>query len=112
MSFTLRMELIIFSILFMILILWNVKNEKISMKYAIIWLLCGFFMIVSIAIPNFIEKMSDIIGFETTSNMVFFFGIIILLFISFNLTLIVSKQSLTIRKLIQELSIINSKKLK
>jgi hypothetical protein len=66
-------------------------------------------MIVSVIIPNLIETISNLLGFETPSNMIFLVAIIVLLYISFTLTVIASRQSSKIRLLIQELSILKGK---
>lgn len=110
MSLILRVELILFAIICMISILWVVKKEKLLIKYALVWLLSGFSMIVAVIIPNFIEKVSHILGFETASNMIFLVGILILLGLVFSLTIISSKHSERIRLLIQEISMLKSEK--
>jgi hypothetical protein len=110
MSLVLRLELVIFAIICMILILWVVKKEKLLMKYALVWLLSGFLMIIAVIIPNFMEKISGLLGFEKTSNMIFLGAFALLLYITFSLTIIVSKQSSQIRLLTQEVSILKSKK--
>jgi hypothetical protein len=110
MSLNLRVELIIFALLCIIMVLWVVKKEKLLMKYALVWLVSVFLMIIAILIPSFIERVSVLLGFETTSNMIFFFGIIVLLYIAFTLTIIVSKQSSRIRLLVQEVSLLKKKK--
>ncbi len=106
MPFNLRIELLIFVILFCLVILYFVKKDKLLMKYAIIWLLAGFIMFIAVVIPNFIETISALLGFEIVSNMIFLFGFLILMGIVLSLTAIVSKQSEKIRLLIQEVSIL------
>jgi hypothetical protein len=110
MGILLRIELIVFAVLFMLMILWIVKKEKLLIKYALVWLISGFLMIVAVTIPNFIEKLSSFLGFETTSNMMFLIGFLLLLYICLTLTVIVSKQSSKIRLLVQEISLMKSER--
>lgn len=109
MTITLRIELIIFALLSIIFILWTVKKEKLLIKYALLWILAGCLILVAVIIPNFIESIAKLLGFATPSNMIFLVAIIILLYISFSLTIVVSKQSSRIRLLIQELSLLKKK---
>jgi hypothetical protein len=94
----------------MTLIFWVVKKEKLLIKYALVWLLSGFLMIVAVLIPSFIEQISKLLGFQTASNMIFFLGFVVLIYITFTLTVVVSKQSSRIRLLIQEVSLLKKKK--
>ncbi len=109
MSVILRTELIIFALIWIIFILYNVKREKLLMKYALVWLSSGLLMIIAVIIPNFIERLSELLGFQTSSNMIFLGAFIVILYITFTLTIIVSRQSSKIRLLIQEVSILKAK---
>lgn len=101
------LALVIFS--FLLTIINFIKKDNISIKYSLIWLASCFLMIVAILIPNFLESMSNFLGFELVSNMIFMIAIIILLAISFSFTIIVSRQTQKIRLLVQEVSLLKSK---
>jgi len=75
----------------------------------LVWLSSGFITIILIIIPNFLEIISDLLGFKLVSNMVYMIAIIILLMISFCFTVIVSRQTNKIRLLIQELSLLKER---
>lgn len=109
MPIVLRIELIIFALVSMIFIFWAVKKDKLLLKYALVWLICGFLMILAIIIPNLIENLSKMMGFEASSNMIFLGGFAILFCITFSLTIIISRQSSKIRLLIQEVSLLKGK---
>lgn len=109
MTLMLRIELMIFSLFCIITILIAVKKEKLLMKYALIWLTAAAFMIISVSVPKIIYKVSSFLGFEVTSNMIFFLGIILLLYIVFILTMTISKQAAMINLLIQEVSLLKHK---
>ena len=108
MTLVLRIELIVFVIVFLVLVLFALYKEKLRLKYALLWLFAGFLMLCATLIPNFIEQISRLLGFETASNMIFLAGFIIVLGISFALTIVVSNQSQKIKLLVQEVSMLKS----
>lgn len=66
-------------------------------------------LVVAIMMPKFIEKMTKVFGFETSSNMIFCITIFILFYIVFKLTLKLSKEQERTVNLTQELSILKAK---
>ena len=102
----LKFELIALVIIMGIVILLTLRAEKITIKYAIVWLAAIFILLLILLIPNILEPISQLLGFEVLSNMVFLIGIIALYCIVFSLTIIISNQSKKIRLLIQEISIL------
>ncbi len=57
--------------------------------------------------PRLTDWAAHLMGIETTSNFIYFIGIVVLLVISFSFTVILSRQSQQIRRLIQRVSIEN-----
>lgn len=108
MSFRLKIILILLILLFVLNIFRCIKSNKISIKYSLIWLFSCFFMIAIILIPNLLESISKILGFELISNMIFLIAIIVLFIVSFYFTVILTMQHSKITTLIQETSIIKS----
>lgn len=109
MSNTLRYGTAIVVVIFAIVIFNLVRRNKLSMKYALVWLGTAFAMLVAVLIPNFLDFMANLFGFELVSNMLFLIGMLVLMCISLSLTMIVSKQSNMIRLLTQEVSMLKSK---
>ena len=109
MSNTLRYGTAIVVVIFAIVIFNLVRRNKLSMKYALVWRGTAFAMLVAVLIPNFLDFMANLFGFELVSNMLFLIGMLVLMCISLSLTMIVSKQSNMIRLLTQEVSMLKSK---
>ena len=109
MEMRLRLILAFVIFLFILVVINFIKKDNISLKYSLIWLISGVLVIIATMIPNFLEKMSKILGFELVSNMIFMIAIIILLLISFSFTIIVSRQTQKIRLLIQEVSMLKNR---
>lgn len=108
MSSILRIELFGFSILFLILVLKILQKGNLTVKYSIFWISISLFLIISSLFPNFIGLISNFFGFKTTINMLLVFAIFVLFFISLVLSIKVSKHSAEIKKIIQQVSLINS----
>ncbi len=109
MELRLRFSLIIAIIFFVIIMIAFIKKDNISIKYSLIWLASCLISIIIILVPQFLERLSKILGFELASNMIFMIAIGVLFAISFSFTIIVSKQTQKIRLLIQEVSMLKSR---
>lgn len=105
-----KTNLILISVLFILvvifMIIYFIKKDKIKVKYSIIWLLLFVILLVCILIPGFLYLLTNILGFNTPSNMIFSMLLAVLVIISISLTGIVSSQDKKIRLLIQEVSIL------
>ena len=101
----------VIALLIVILIITHfVKNNKITVRYSIIWYLSLVVLIIFSIFPEILGWLASLIGFEISSNFLFVLLIAFLFFICISLTIIVSEQKEQIRKLIQEVSIIKSRK--
>lgn len=86
------------------------RKNRISVKYSIVWYFSATLLLLTLLIPGFLEMLTHLTGFVVSSNMIFSFLIVMLIFINISLTVIVSNQSDKIRVLIQEVSILKAKK--
>mgnify|MGYP005805956639 FL=1 len=109
MTTTLRIVLIGIAIIYLWLIIIAVRKRKMQASIATFWILTGILLIIAVVIPNFIETISNILGFEQTSNMVFCLTIFMAFCALLYLTMLVSKQSKKCITLIQEISILKKK---
>ena len=110
MTVSLRVIVFCVALLFLVIVLRTLRSKKISVKLSLLWFLTSLLLM---AASIFVEKVimfSDILGFEEAVNMVFFFGLFVVLFISFCLCIVISKQQKTITILIQEISMLKKDK--
>lgn len=107
MSITLRIALIIITIVYLFLIVSAVKKRKMQTSIAIFWTLTGMLLIIAVAIPNFIELISNFLGFEKASNMIFCLAIFIVFSLNLVLTMTIAKIETKCTTLVQEISILN-----
>ncbi len=106
MSTTLKVFLVIILLLFSYLVIHKINKQSISMRYSCIWLVMIMFLMIIAIFPEHIIKIAQVLGFEKSSNMIFLIAIAVLFYITFLLTITVSKQNDKIKDLIQEISIL------
>ena len=106
MTISLEIFLMLLLVFQIYLIVKVVKKKKLTMKYASFWIfliVCMFFIVL---FPNIVYKLSDLAGFETTSNMLFLLGFFFLFYIAFVITTSISILNEKVKMLIQEISIL------
>lgn len=109
MTVSLRIVLIIITIIYLTLIITSVKKRKMQTSIATFWILTGILLIVAVVIPNFIESISSILGFEQTSNMIFCLTIFISFCALLYLTMLLAGLTQKCITLIQEVSVLKDK---
>ena len=112
MLLNLRIAFIVVVLVFIFIILREIRRKKINITFSLFWLIIGGLLILAVAVPNLIETLSKLIGFETPSNMLFVIAIFIAFYSIFNLTLIASKEYKKNIILIQEVSLLKEKVIK
>ena len=91
MTVTLRIFLIIASLLTVIWILRKIRKMKVKMEDAIFWLVFSALIIVLAIFPEISYWLSKLLGIESPANLVFLFVICLLLEKIFTLSIITSQ---------------------
>ena len=91
-----------------VLVLAQVRNQKMKEKYAALWLIVGVIMIVLALFPKLLDSLSRLVGIETPVNLLFLLAIIMLMGISLHLTLAISKITDDMRTLAEEVAIMKA----
>ena len=105
MTVALRIFLIIIAIAFLVEVFRLVSAGKLQLKYSLLWMLLSVVLIICAIFPGVVYFFSDLWEFQGASNFVYLVSIIGLLGICLSLTVIVSWQARDIRKLIQEVTL-------
>ena len=106
MTTSLKLISVAFILLIALVITIFVRKNKITVKYSIVWYLSCLVLILLVLFPNLLWWITNLTGIELASNFVFALLIGFLTIISISLTIIVSEQKEQIRRLIQEVSIL------
>ena len=105
MSPFLRAEMIVLALLIVTIIVRSVNRKKLRIQYSFAWLVIAAALLAVAFFFCFFVWLCGITGIETPSNLIYLFGILILLLISFYQTALLSKQADRITRLTQVLSI-------
>ncbi len=106
MNIVLQIFLLALLILQLGLIIHTMRRKKMSMKYGSMWIFLLFLMAIVVIFPGLVMKISNLFGFEATSNMVFLLGFFFLFYLIFILTAGISMMNEKIKLLIQEVSML------
>ena len=109
MDIKLKIFLSIVVLLQLILIIRTIKRNSLSIRYGILWIFLIIIMFLGIIFTNVVFKISNVIGFEVPSNMVLILLAFFQFYMSFFLTLKISKQTQQIKTLTQEVSILKER---
>lgn len=104
MSNSLITGLLMVGIFLFLIITIILRKGRISMKFALVWYVPAFAIIVLALFPNVFKFAANVFGFQTISNLIAGFLFVILFLIIIALTVIVAGQTTKINLLIQEVS--------
>lgn len=97
--------------IFTIYILRLISKQKVELKSVTVWLILAIVSIIFIWVPSIISILSKILDVQIPSNLVFILSIFLLLYLTFSLTLQVSKLTVQIRELSQKVALHDSEKI-
>ena len=97
--------MIVLALLIVTIIVRSVNRKKLRIQYSFAWLVIAAALLAVAFFPGIVVWLCGITGIETPSNLIYLFGILILLLISFYQTALLSKQADRITRLTQVLSI-------
>ena len=70
-----------------------IRKEKLTFKYAVLWLLVSVLAVFLAVFPPLLFKLSALMGFILPSNFIFFFLLVILTLLIFIITLFLCQQN-------------------
>ena len=94
-------------VLFALLYIANlVRRETLDIKFALPWLTVGVIVLILDIFPGIMNYLVHLLGIELPVNMMFFFGFCFTLLLVFTLTVKVSRQSEQLKRLTQEIALL------
>lgn len=106
---TLQLTLSVAVICYFIIILYYLKRKMLELKYTLIWLLAGLVMGVMIFCPEILVNFVRMLGIESNMNGLYVLCFAFIIAILMTLTSIVSRQTLKIKILTQEISMMEKR---
>ena len=109
MTLELQLLLLAGSLIFLFIIFFMLKTNRLSVKFAIIWLFFGFSLVSFAAVPYIVYVLRDIFGIEMPSNLVFSMTIGFMLLILLSLSATVTQFSQRIKRLTQTIALLEKR---
>ena len=106
MSIELRITLILGVLAYLTGIIFLLSRKRINLKYSLLWMFSALILLLLAVFPQIVTLISNLIGIQSPVNAVFLFFIFCIILLLISLTSIVSKQSNEIKRLIQQLAIL------
>ena len=106
---TLKIALIIIVLIYIFCIMKAVKRKNMRISYLVFWSITGVILIIALLIPNLVENISNLLGFEMPINMIFSGAIFVIFYLIFDLTILISKEHNKNVLLIQEISMLKKR---
>lgn len=105
----LRTTLTIGIICYFVLLLIFLKKKALLLKYALIWILAGFFLTSMVFFPGLLIWIKKILGMESNMNALFVLILGFVVIILMTLTSIASRQAVRIKILVQTNAILEKR---
>ena len=100
-SLFLRVDLVVGVLLYLGVILWLLKKNKLTVRYSIIWFMSGFVLLLFALFPYIVLVLRDLLHVEMAVNLVFMIVLAFVLLILRSLSSVVSGFSEKIKRLSQ-----------
>lgn len=95
----------IFCLIFVFVVLSFVRQNKLKEHYALLWLLFGLMMAVTVLKIGNLHYLASFLGIINPPNLLFLLGLIFCFILILHLTVVVSKMEGRIVRLTQEIAL-------
>jgi hypothetical protein len=94
------------SVLILFGILELLRRRQLSEKYAVLWLVVGVLILIVTIFPGLLSSISQAVGVQVASNLLFFVAIVFLTGVALHLSWELSRLEDETRKLAEDLAIL------
>ena len=108
-SSKLQIVAIIAVIIFIMMLVWLLRKNRMELRYAMLWFFCGMIMLVLSVFPRLLDHFAKIFGIYSSVNALFAVALFFALMLILSLTSIVSREKQEIVRLIQELAVLENR---
>ena len=105
MTLTLRVVLVLVSLMTLLFVMRKVRSSKIRLEDSMAWILFSGVLFVLSVFPGIFDFLAELAGVYSTVNFVLLFFIFVLLILCFSLNMKVSQMDTKIKELTQLLAI-------
>jgi hypothetical protein len=97
-----RIVAAVIAIGFMVLILDLIRRHRLQERFSVVWFLAGLAMLAGAAFPDLLEAVANVMGVRDTNVALFSLVLLLLLALTLNFSVIMSRQAAQITRLAQE----------
>ena len=101
-NLTLRLDMFLGAVVFLVVILWLLKKGRLTVRYSIIWLMAGGALLVFAVFPYIVLVLRDWLNMEMPVNVIFTLVLAFVLLLLLSLSTIVSGFAEKLKRLAQE----------
>lgn len=105
----LQMVALVAGILFLVMMIDLIRKNRVTVKYALLWLLSGVIMIVLAVFPQLLDLLAGLIGVYSPVNALFAILLCCGLVLMISFSVIMSGNKKAIVKLTQEISLLENR---
>ncbi|NBH73351.1 DUF2304 domain-containing protein [Clostridiaceae bacterium] len=105
MTTTLRVVLILVSVVTFLLMMRKIRQSKIQIESAIFWILLSLVLVVFSIFPPIADFIAHCLGIYSTPNFLFLFAIFLLIVKEFRMTIHISQLETRIKELVQRMAL-------
>ncbi|MBI1351802.1 MAG: DUF2304 family protein [Actinomycetales bacterium] len=96
------------SIIVFVFVFWLMRRGVLREKYAVLWLLFSGAALVLSVVPGALRWLSNLVGVETPSNLLFFVTIVLLILVSIQMSYELSRHEARLRRLAEEIALLDN----
>ena len=96
------------SLLFLLLVFLAIYRSKLREGYALLWIAVTAGMIVLSLAPRLLNKMARLVGIQTPAFLLMLFMLVGIVLVLFQQSIVISKHNETIRRLLEELTLLKA----
>lgn len=100
---------IMFSIIFLLIVVELVRKNKLQERYSLLWIFISIVFLVLSSTSVLLDPLAKRLDIKNPPSLLFLLGLVYLIAYSLNTTVVVSKQNERITRLTQELSLLKQK---
>ena len=96
------------SLLTFVFVFFLLRRGVLQEKYAVLWLAVSGIALFAAIFPGFLRWLSNVLGVQTPSNLLFFITVVLLVLVSVQLSYELSRHEMRIRRLAEEIAILRT----
>lgn len=109
MSEKLRIILMILVIMMDLYSFYQIRHGKMDLNHSLLWITVSLILLIIAAFPGIAVKLAALIGIELPINLMFLAFSLFSLVLSIYLTMLISKEGKTNRKLVQQIALLEQR---